>query len=61
MLYFLFTNTQGSTFHAMGGQNSRYAYGEKYIPQDGEFVKKTEVKRQQEHEKSILFQCKDGN
>ena len=29
-------------------------------PNIGEFVKKN-VKRQQEYEKLILFQCKDGN
>ena len=28
---------------------------------DGEFVKKNNVKRQQEYENLILFQCKDGN
>ena len=29
--------------------------------ENGEFVKKNNVKRQQEYEKLILFQCKDGN
>ena len=51
MIYFLFTTRQGSTFHAMGENNSKYVYDKKDIPQDMQHLKHDLEKKAEEVEK----------